>query len=119
IPCIQDLKFANPYFITPFHRLTYHDVHIPTTDVLPSITLCAKIRLHSSSPLFPFGYIETSFIDSIKHLFEQFPPFWLQYFEDIQVPLLAYDFLDRCLITITGHLHFTENRIFVINQQSR
>ena len=119
IPRVQDLEFANPNFVTPFRGLTYHDIRIPATDLLPSITLCAKIGLHPSSPLFPFGYIETSFIDSIKHLFAQFPPVWLQYFEDVQVPLLAYDFLDGRLITITGHLHFTEDGIFVVNRLSR
>ena len=85
---------------------------------LPNIHLYAKIGRHPPSLYFPFGYIESSFIDSIKFLFRQFPPTWLTYFEGALVPLTAYDFLDSCIATLVGHLHFTQDSIFVIHRNT-
>jgi len=83
------------------------------------VTLCAKVGLHPSSLYFPFGYLESSFIDFLKFLFGQFPPIWLTYFEGVLVPIMLYDFLDSHLVTVLGHLHFTEEELFVINHQTR
>jgi hypothetical protein len=60
-----------------------------------------------------------SFIDSIKFLFGQFPPAWLEYFEGALIPLTAYDFLDSRIATLVGRLHFTPNGIFVIHRTTR
>ena len=78
-----------------------------------------KLGRHPPSLHFPFDYIKSSFIDSIKFLFEQFPPVWLEYFEGALVPLTSYDLLDGRLITLVGHLHFTPEGIFVINRNTR
>ena len=72
--------------------------------------------MHPHSASFPFGYLELSFVDSIKFIFGQFPPDWLKHFEGALVPLVAYDFLDRCIATLCGHLHFTTDSIFVIKR---
>jgi len=119
IPHSQALDTANPNFVTPFRSRVYHEVHIKAINTLPPITICAKVGLHPSSLLFPFGYLESSFVDSIKFLFGQFPPVWLQYFNGSLVPLVSYDFLDGRLVTICGQLYFTEEGIFVIHRHTR
>jgi len=119
IPRSQALDTANPNFVTPFRSRMYHEVHIKAIDTLPPITICAKVGLHPSSLLFPFGYLESSFVDSIKFLFGQFPPIWLQYFNRSLVSLVSYDFLDGRLVTICGQLYFTEEGIFVIHRHTR
>jgi hypothetical protein len=60
-----------------------------------------------------------SFINSIKFLFRQFPPTWLTYFEEALVSLTIYDFLDGHIATLVGHLHFTQDSIFVIDWNIR
>jgi len=119
IPRASTLDTANPNFVTPFRSRVYHEVHIKAVDTLPPVTICAKVGLHPSSLLFPFGYLESSFVDSIKFLFGQFPPVWLQYFNGSLVPLVSYDFLDGRLVTICGQLYFTEEGIFVIHHHTR
>ena len=119
IPCSQALNTANPNFVTPFRSCMYHEVHIKAVSTLPPVTICAKVGLHPSSLLFPFGYLESSFVDSIKFLFGQFPPVWLQYFNGSLVPLVSYDFLDGRLVTICGQLYFMQEGIFVIHQHTR
>jgi len=73
IPQVQDLDNASPHFVTPFRALAYHEVHICANEVLPPITICTKVGRHPSSLHFPFGYIESSFVDSLKFIFRQFP----------------------------------------------
>ena len=85
---------------------------------LPSIHVCAKVGRHPHSASFPFRYLESSFIDSIKFIFFQFPPTWLQYFEGALVPLVVYDFLDGRVALLCGHLHFTADGIFVVNRNT-
>jgi len=58
-------------------------------------------------------------VDSIKFLFGQFPPVWLQYFNSSLIPLVLYDFLDGRLVTIYGQLYFMEEGIFVIHRHTR
>ena len=119
IPRGQTLDTANPNFVTPFRSRMYHEIYIKAISTLPPVTICAKVGLHPSSLLFPFGYLESSFVDSIKFLFGQFPPVWLQYFNGSLVPLLSYDFLDGRLVTIYGQLYFMEEGIFVIHRHTR
>jgi len=119
IPRSQALDTANPNFVTPFRSRVYHKAHIKAIDTLPPVTICAKVSLHPTSLLFPFGYLESSFVDSIKFLFGQFPPIWLPYFNGSLVPLVSYDFLDGHLVTICGQLYFTEEGIFVIHRHTR
>jgi len=114
IPRSTALDTANPHFVTPFRSRVYHEVHIKPAHTLPAVTICAKVGLHPTSLLFPFGYLESSFVDSIKFLFGQFPPVWLHYFNGSLVPLVSYNFLDGRLVTICGQLHFTEEGIFVV-----
>ena len=73
---------------------------------------------HPHSLHFPFGYIESSFVDSIKFLFGQFLRGWLEYFEGALVPLASYDFLDGRIATLVGRLHFTADGIFVIDRHT-
>jgi len=73
---------------------------------------------HPWSPKFPFGYIETTFLDSIKFVFSRFPPVWLTHFEGALVPLVAYDFLDGRTAILCGHLHFTEQGILFVNRST-
>jgi len=40
---------------------------------------------------------------------------WLQEFEGCQILLVAYNFLDRRVALLCGHLHFTEEGIFFLN----
>ena len=119
IPRVQDLDKVSPLFVTPFHALTYHEVHIRSNHTLPTITICAKVGRHPSSLHFPFRYLESSFVDSLKFLFGQFPPTWLTYFEGALVPVIAYDFLDRHLATLISCLHFTDEGLFIIERQVR
>jgi len=119
IPRSAALNTANPYFVTPFRSRVYHEVHIKAVNTLPAVTICAKVGLHPASLLFPFGYLESSFVDSIKFLFGQFPPVWLQYFNRSLVPLVSYDFLDGHLVTICRQLYFTDKGIFVIHRHTR
>jgi len=118
IPRVEDLDNYSPHYVTPFRALSYHEVRIPS-NVLPAITICAKIGRHPSSLHFPFGYLESSFIDSLKFLFGQFPPDWLTYFEGALVPVIAYDFLDGRLATLIGRLHFTDEGLFIVERQVR
>jgi len=119
IPCIPDLETDPVSFVTPFCADVFHNVWIHSNGPLPHINLCAKIGRHPHSASFPFGYLESSFTDSIKFLFGQFPPNWLEYFEGILIPLVAYDFLDGRIATLCGRLHFTPDGIFVINRNTR
>ena len=99
--------------------MVYHKVTICPQHTLPLVTLCAKVGRHPASLHLPFGFLESSFVDSIKFLFGQFPPLWLTYFEGALVPISSYDFLDGRLITVLGYLHFTEEGIFVTNHHTR
>jgi len=119
IPRIPDLETHPVSFVTPFRADVFHNVWVKSNGPLPHINLCAKISRHPHSASFPFRYFESSFIDSIKFLFGQFPPDWLEYFEGVLVPLVVYDFLDGRIATLCGHLHFTPDRIFVINRNTR
>jgi len=119
IPHIPDLETHPVSFVTPFRADVFHNVWVNSNSPLPRINLCAKIGRHPHSASFPFGYLESSFVDSIKFLFGQFPPDWLTFFEGVLVPLVAYDFLDGRLATLCRRLHFTADGIFVINRNTR
>jgi len=106
-------------FVTPFRSQVYHEVHIHAFDVLPPTHICARVGKHPWSLNFPFGYLECSFVESIKHVFGQFPGPWLHYFENALVPLVSYDFLDGRVATLCGHLHFDERGIFVVDRSLR
>ena len=116
IPHSQDLTEALPHFVTPFRAQVFHTVPVLSTGPLPPIFLCAKVRRHTYSAPFPFGCLESSFINSIKDKFSQVPTEWLTYFEGALVPLVSYDFLDRHTITLCGHLHFTDRGIFIVRR---
>jgi len=116
---VHHLDHLSPHFVTPFHALVYHEVVICPYHTLPPVTLCAKVGRHPASLHLPFGFLESSFVDSLKFLFGQFPPLWLTYFEGSLVPLTSYDFLDGRLITVLGYLHFTEEGLFVIGHHTR
>jgi len=111
IPRIPNLKTHPISFVTPFHTDVFHNIWVNASAILPPINLCTKIRRHPHSVSFSFSYLELSFVDSIKFLFGQFPPDWLEYFEGVLIPLVAFDFLDRCITTLCGHLHFTPDSI--------
>jgi len=120
IPRAQDLDTnAPPYFVTPFRADAHHSIHIHSDGALPPVHICAKVGKHLWSPQFPFGYIETTFLDSIKFVFSCFPPLWLAHFEGALIPLVAYDFLDGRTAILCGHLHFTEQGILFINRSTR
>jgi len=119
IPRINNLDHLSPHFVTPFRALVCHEVVIRPQHTLPLVTLCAKVGRHPASLHLPFGFLESSFIDSLKFLFGQFPPLWLTYFEGSLIPLTSYDFLDGRLITVLGYLHFMEEGLFVINHHTR
>jgi hypothetical protein len=119
IPHSQDLTEALPHFVTPFRAQVLHTVSIPSTGPLPPIFLCAKVGRHTYSAPFPFGCLESSFIDSIKDKFSQVPADWLTYFEGALVPLVSYDFLDGRTITLCGHLHFTDRGILIVRRTTR
>jgi len=120
IPQAQDLNTTTPpYFVTPFHANAHHPIHIHSDGALPPVHICTKVGKHLWSPNFPFGYIETTFLDSIKFVFSRFPPLWLAHFEGALVPLVAYDFLDGHMAILCGHLHFTEQGILFINRSTR
>ena len=118
LPRIPNLETHPVSFVTPFHADIYHNVWVKSNGSLPSINLCAKVGCHPHSASFPFGYLESSFVDSIKFIFGQFSSDWLVYFEDALVSLIAYDFLDGRIATLCGCLHFTEDSIFVINRNT-
>jgi len=118
LPRIPDLEPHPVSFITPFRADVFHNIWVRSNGPLPSINLCAKVGRHPHSASFPFGYLESSFIDSIKFIFGQFPPDWLTHFEGALVPLVAYDFLDGCIATLCGRLHFTTDSIFVLERNT-
>ena len=107
-----------PFFVTLFHADALHSIHIHSNSALPLVHICAKVGKHPWSPNFPFGYIETTFLDSIKFVFSRFPPSWLSHFEGTLVPLVAYNFLDRRTAITCGHLHFTLDRILFLNRST-
>ena len=116
IPRAQNLDTnAPPYFVTPFRADAHHSIHVHSNGALPPVHICAKVGKHPWSPKFPFGYIETTFLDSIKFVFSRFPPVWLTHFEGALVPLVAYDFLDGRTAILCGHLRFTEQGILFVN----
>jgi len=119
IPRVHHLDHLPTHFVTPFRALVYHEVLIRAVHTLPPVTLCAKVGRHPASLHLPFGFLESSFIDSLKFLFGQFPPVWLTYFEGALVPLTSYDFLDGRLVTVLGYLHFSEEGLFVTNHHTR
>jgi len=120
IPWAQDLNTAAPpYFVTPFRADAHHSIHVHSDGTLPLVHICAKVGKHLWSPKFPFGYIETTFLDSIKFVFSRFPPLWLTHFEGALVPLVVYDFLDGRTAILCGHLHFTKQGILFINRSMR
>jgi len=115
----RELEDVFHHFVTPFRSAVYHEVHVHAFDTLPSTHICARVGKHPWSLNFPFGYLKCSFVDSIKHVFGQFPTAWLRHFEGALIPLVAYDFLDGRVATLCGHLHFDERGIFVINRSTR
>jgi len=120
IPQAQDLNTATPpYFVTPFRADAHHSIHIHSDGALPPVHICAKVGKHLWSPNFPFSYIETTFLDSIKFVFSCFPPLWLAHFEGALVPLVAYDFLDSRTAILCSHLHFTEQGILFVKRSTR
>jgi len=119
LPCINDLDNHPISFVTPFRADIFHNVWVKSNSPLPSVNLCAKVGRHPHSTFFPFGHLESSFVDSIKFIFGQFPPDWLEHFEGALVPLVAYDFLDGRIATLCGRLHFTTDGIFVIDRNTR
>jgi hypothetical protein len=119
IPRVADLDDLFPHFLTTFRSLVYHSIKLKPVGANPAPTICAKVGRHPSSLHFPFGYLESSFVDSLKFLFGQLPFNLLVYFEGTLVPLVAYDFLDGRTITICGHIHFEDRDIFVINRSTR
>jgi len=120
IPQAQDLDTNAPlYFVTPFRADAHHSINVHSDGALPLVHICAKVGKHPWSPKFPFGYIETTFLDSIKFVFSCFPPLWLAHFEGALVPLVAYDFLDSRTAILYGHLHFTKQGILFINRSTR
>jgi len=119
LPRITNLDNHPVSFVTPFWADIFHNVWVSSNSPLPSINLCAKVGRHPHSASFPFGYLESSFVDSIKFIFGQFPPNWLIHFEGALVPLVAYDFLDGRIATLCGHLHFTVDGVFVTNRNTR
>jgi hypothetical protein len=62
--------------------------------------------------------LESNFIDSIKSIFNSFPPFWLEHFEGSLVPIVAYDFLDGRSVLLAGYLHFDREGIFITGRHS-
>jgi len=119
IPWAQDLDTnAPPYFVTPFRADAHHSIHIHSDGALPPVHICAKVGKHLWSPKFPFGYIKTTFLDSIKFVFSCFPPLWLAHFEGALIPLVAYDFLDGHTAILCSHLHFTEQGILFVNRST-
>jgi len=116
IPYSQDLSEALPHFVTPFRAQVFHTVSVLSSGPLPSIFLCTKVRCHTYSTPFPFGCLESLFIDSIKGKFSQVPHEWLTYFKGALVPLVLYNFLDGRMITLCGHLHFTDRGIFIVSR---
>jgi len=116
----QDLDTNAPtYFVTPFRTNAHHSIHVHSNGALPPVHICAKVGKHPWSPKFPFGYIETTFLDLIKFVFSRFPPLWLAHFEGALVPLVAYDFLDGHMAILCGHLYFVEQGILFINHSTR
>ena len=120
IPRIAELRDTQaPFFVTPFRTDTLHSIQVHSDSNLPPIHICAKVGKHLWSLNFPFGYIEGSFLDSIKFVFGHFPPNWLTHFEGALVPLVTYDFLDGRTAILCGHLHFTEDGITFIDRSTR
>ena len=119
IPHYTELDDHPAYFVTPFWALAYHHIQLAANSPLPNVHLCAKVGRHPPSLHFPFSYLESSFIDSLKFTFRRFPPTWLEYFKGALVPLLAFDFLDGCHATLVGRLHFMAEGIFVIDHSTR
>jgi len=118
LPHIPDLETHPVSFVTPFRADVYHNVWVKSNGPLPPVNLCTKVGRHPHSASFPFGYLESSFIDSIIFIFRQFPPDWLEHFENALVPLVAYNFLDGCIATLCGHIHFTTDGIFVTERNT-
>jgi len=118
LPRITDLDNHPVSFVTPFWADIFHNVWVSSNGPLPSINLCAKVGRHPHLASFPFGYLESSFVDSIKFIFSQFPPDWLIHFEGALIPLIAYNFLDGCIATLCGRLHFTVDGIFVTDRNT-
>ena len=118
LPHVDNLHNHPVSFVTPFRADIFHNIWVKSNSPLPSINLCAKVGRHPHSASFPFGYLESSFVDSIKVIFGQFPPDWLEHFKGALVPLVAYDFLDRRIATLCRRLHFTTDRIFVLERNT-
>jgi hypothetical protein len=91
-------------------------VSVPSLGPLPPIFLCAKVGHHTYSAPFPFSCLESLFVNSIKDKFSQVPSEWLTYFEGALVLLVSYNFLDRHMITLCRHLHFTDRGIFIVRR---
>jgi hypothetical protein len=112
---VEDVNRHTEYYITPFHVITYHDIKVHAKlNTLPPVTICAKVGLHPCTHTFPFSYLELNFINSIKEVFSCFPPFWLEHFEGIEVPIVGYDFLDGHTVTLFGNLHFNWLGIWIM-----
>jgi hypothetical protein len=119
IPMVEGLNHYSEHFASPFYTNVYHTSKVKPKDFyLPNITICAKVGKHAHSLAWPFSYLESNFIDSIKSIFNFFPPFWLEYFEGSLVPIVAYDFLDGCSVLLAGHLHFDHEGIFITSRHS-
>jgi hypothetical protein len=117
---VEGLNHYSEHFASPFHTNILHMSEvIPKDFTLPNVTICAKVGKHARSLAWPFGYLESNFIDSIKFIFNSFPPFWLEHFEGSLVPIIAYDFLDGRSVLLAGYLHFDCEGIFITGRHSR
>ena len=119
VPHYTDLDNYPDLWVTLFCSHVFHTVQIAANGPLPNGHLCTKIGHHPHSLHFPFGYIESSFIDSIKFLFAQFPHHWIEHFEGVLIPLLSYNLLDRHIATVVGRLHFDKGDIYCLDRHTR
>jgi hypothetical protein len=119
ITWVEDVNRHTEYYVTPFRVITYHDIKVHAKlNTLPPITICAKVGLYPRTHTFPFGYLESNFVNSIKEVFSRFPPFWLEHFEGIEVPIIGYNFLDGRTVTLFGNLHFDQSGTWIVKHYS-
>jgi hypothetical protein len=117
---VQGLNQYSEHFASPFRTHVLHTSKVrPRNFSLPNVTICTKVGKHTHSLAWPFRYLESNFIDSIKFIFNSFLPFWLEHFEGSLVPIVAYDFLDRCSVLLAGYLHFDCEGIFITGRHLR
>ncbi|KAH9169724.1 hypothetical protein EDB89DRAFT_1908372 [Lactarius sanguifluus] len=100
---------VTPFHIPPPHLYTIFPRLIDPADAtnFPPLYICSKAILDLPSANLPLGSVRYDFREGIQQAFSPLSNILRVGYIDSLVTLEVQDFLDGCVVTTYGHLHFT------------